>query len=212
VAVVRGRSTASGRSVGLRADMDALPMQEDNTFTHRSRYDGRMHGCGHDGHTTMLLAAARYLAETRAFDGTVTLIFQPGEEGYAGGRAMIEDGLFERFPADQVYALHNWPGLPVGKIAVRPGPMMAAADRVTIDIDGRGGHGAHPHQAIDPVLVAGHIITAAQSIVSRNVSPIDTAVVSLCAMHAGHPGAMSVIRARRSSWAPCERSRRRRRT
>ena len=193
VAVVRGRSTASGRSVGLRADMDALPMQEDNTFAHRSRYDGRMHGCGHDGHTTMLLAAARYLAETRAFDGTVTLIFQPGEEGYAGGRAMIEDGLFERFPADQVYALHNWPGLPVGKIAVRPGPMMAAADRITIDIEGRGGHGAHPHQAVDPVLVAGHIITAAQSIVARSVSPIDTAVVSLCAMHAGHPGAMSVI-------------------
>jgi hippurate hydrolase len=152
-----------------------------------------MHGCGHDGHTTMLLAAARYLAETRAFDGTVTLIFQPGEEGYAGGRAMIEDGLFERFPADQIYALHNWPGLPVGKIAVRAGPMMAAADRVTIDIDGKGGHGAHPHQSIDPVLVAGHIITAAQSIVARNVSPIDTAVVSLCSMHAGHPGAMSVI-------------------
>ena len=193
VAVVRGRSTASGRSVGLRADMDALPMQEDNTFAHRSRYDGRMHGCGHDGHTTMLLAAARYLAETRAFDGTVTLIFQPGEEGYAGGRAMIEDGLFERFPADQIYALHNWPGLPVGQIAVRAGPMMAAADRVTIDIDGKGGHGAHPHQSIDPVLVAGHIITAAQSIVARNISPIDTAVVSLCSMHAGHPGAMSVI-------------------
>jgi hippurate hydrolase len=193
VAVVRGRSTASGRAVGLRADMDALPMQEDNTFAHRSRYDGRMHGCGHDGHTTMLLAAARYLAGTRAFDGTATLIFQPGEEGHAGGRAMIEDGLFERFPADQVYALHNWPGLPVGKIAVRPGPMMAAADRVTIDIEGKGGHGAHPHQAVDPVLVAGHIITAAQSIVARNVSPIDTAVVSLCAMHAGHPGAMSVI-------------------
>ena len=193
VAVVRGRSTASGRAVGLRADMDALPMQEDNTFAHRSRYDGRMHGCGHDGHTTMLLAAARYLAETRAFDGTATLIFQPGEEGHAGGRAMIEDGLFERFPADQVYALHNWPGLPVGKIAVRPGPMMAAADRVTIEIEGTGGHGAHPHQAVDPVLVAGHIITAAQSIVARNVSPIDTAVVSLCAMHAGHPGAMSVI-------------------
>jgi len=152
-----------------------------------------MHGCGHDGHTTMLLAAARYLAETRAFDGTVTLIFQPGEEGYAGGRAMIEDGLFERFPADQVYALHNWPGLPVGKIAVRPGPMMAAADRITIDIEGKGGHGAHPHQAVDPVLVAGHVITAAQSIVARNVSPIDTAVVSLCSLHAGHPGAMSVI-------------------
>ena len=193
VAVVRGRSTASGRSVGLRADMDALPMQEDNAFAHRSRYDGRMHGCGHDGHTTMLLAAARYLAVTRAFDGTATLIFQPGEEGYAGGKAMIEDGLFERFPADQVYALHNWPGLPVGKIAVRPGPMMAAADRITIDIEGKGGHGAHPHQAVDPVLVAGHVITAAQSIVARNVSPIDTAVVSLCAMHAGHPGAMSVI-------------------
>jgi hippurate hydrolase len=193
VAVVRGRTTASGRSVGLRADMDALPMQEDNTFAHRSRYDGRMHGCGHDGHTTMLLAAARYLAETRAFDGTVTLIFQPGEEGYAGGKAMIEDGLFERFAADQVFALHNWPGLPVGKIAVRPGPMMAAADRITIDVEGKGGHGAHPHQAVDPVLVAGHIITAAQSIVARNVSPIDTAVVSLCAMHAGHPGAMSVI-------------------
>ena len=193
VAVVRGQTTASGRSVGLRAYMDALPMQEDNTFAHRSRYDGRMHGCGHDGHTTMLLAAAKYLALTRAFDGTVTLIFQPGEEGYAGGKAMIEDGLFERFPADQVYALHNWPGLPVGKIAVRPGPMMAAADRITIDIEGKGGHGAHPHQAVDPVLVAGHIITAAQSIVARNVSPIDTAVVSLCAMHAGHPGAMSVI-------------------
>lgn len=193
VGVVRGRSTASGRSVGLRADMDALPMQEDNAFAHRSRYDGRMHGCGHDGHTAMLLAAARYLAETRAFDGTVTLIFQPGEEGYAGGREMIEDGLFDRYPADQVYALHNWPGLPVGRIAVRPGPMMAAADRVTIDIEGKGGHGAHPHQAVDPVLVAGHIITAAQSIVARNVSPTDTAVVSLCAMHAGHPGAMSVI-------------------
>ncbi|MBE7521496.1 MAG: amidohydrolase [Burkholderiales bacterium] len=193
VAVVRGRSTASGRSVGLRADMDALPMQEENEFAHRSRYDGRMHGCGHDGHTTMLLAAARYLHETRAFDGTATLIFQPGEEGYAGGRAMIEDGLFERFAADQVYALHNWPGLPAGTIAVRPGPMMAAADRVTIAIAGKGGHGAHPHRTIDPVVVAAHIITAAQSIVSRTVSPIDTAVVSLCSVQAGHPGAMSVV-------------------
>jgi len=193
VAVVRGRSTESGRSVGLRADMDALPMQEENEFAHRSRYDGRMHGCGHDGHTTMLLAAARYLHETRAFDGTATLIFQPGEEGYAGGRAMIEDGLFERFAADQVYALHNWPGLPAGTIAVRPGPMMAAADRVTIAIAGKGGHGAHPHRTIDPVVVAAHIITAAQSIVSRTVSPIDTAVVSLCSVQAGHPGAMSVV-------------------
>ena len=193
VAVIRGARDASGRAVGLRADMDALPMQEENHFAHRSRYDGRMHGCGHDGHTTMLLAAARYLAETRRFDGTAYLIFQPGEEGYAGAKAMIEDGLFERFPAEQVFALHNWPGLPPGQIGITPGPAMAAADRVEITIDGKGGHGAHPHAAIDPVLVAGHIITAAQSVVSRNVSPIDTAVVSLCAMHAGHPGAMSVI-------------------
>src|SRR5512137_2803007 len=182
-----------GRAIGLRADMDALPMVEENEFAHRSRHDGRMHGCGHDGHTTMLLAAARYLAETRNFDGTAFLIFQPGEEGYAGAKAMIEDGLFERFPADEVYALHNWPGLPPGQIGITPGPAMAAADRVEIVIDGKGGHGAHPHAAIDPVLVAGHIITAAQSIVSRNVSPIDTAVVSLCAMQAGNPGAMSVI-------------------
>jgi len=193
VAVVPGRSTGSGRAVGLRADMDALPMQEENGFAHKSRYDGRMHGCGHDGHTTMLLAAARYLHETKNFDGTAYLIFQPGEEGYAGGRAMIEDGLFTRFPADEIYALHNWPGLPAGKIAVRPGPMMAAADRIEIRIAGVGGHGAHPHQTIDPVLIAGHIITAVQSVVARNVSPIDTAVVSICAMQAGHPGAMSVI-------------------
>ena len=188
VAVIPGARAASGRAVGLRADMDALPMQEENEFAHKSRYDGRMHGCGHDGHTTMLLAAAKYLHETRRFDGTAFLIFQPGEEGYAGAKAMIADGLFERFPADEVYALHNWPGLPPGKIGITPGPAMAAADRLEITIDGKGGHGAHPHAAIDPVLVAGHIITAAQSIVSRNVSPIDTAVVSLCAMQAGHPG------------------------
>ena len=193
VAVVRGRGEGSGRAIGLRADMDALPMQEENEFAHRSRHDGRMHGCGHDGHTTMLLAAARYLAETRNFDGTAYLIFQPGEEGYAGAKVMIENGLFERFPADEVYALHNWPGLPPGRIGLTPGPAMAAADRIEIAIDGRGGHGAHPHAAIDPVLVAGHIITAAQSIVSRNVSPIDTAVVSLCSMQAGNPDAMSVI-------------------
>jgi len=193
VAVIRGQRDDSGRAVGLRADMDALPMHEENDFPHVSRFKGRMHGCGHDGHTTMLLGTARYLAATRRFDGTVYLIFQPGEEGFAGGKAMIDDGLFERFPADEIYALHNWPGLPPGTIAVRPGPMMAAADRIEIHIEGRGGHCAHPHIAVDPVLVAGHIITAAQSIVARNVSPIDTAVVSLCAMHAGNLAAMSVI-------------------
>jgi amidohydrolase len=193
VGVIRGETTGSGRAIGLRADMDALPMHEENNFAHVSRFKGRMHGCGHDGHTTMLLGAARYLASTRRFDGTVFLIFQPGEEGFGGGKAMVDDGLFERFPADQIYALHNWPGLPPGQIAVRPGPMMAAADRIEIHIEGRGGHGAHPYLSIDPVLVAGHIITAAQSIVARNVSPIDTAVVSLCAMHAGNLAAMSVI-------------------
>jgi amidohydrolase len=193
VAVIEGRSDRQGRRVGLRADMDALPLQEENDTAWRSRYDGRMHGCGHDGHTTMLLAAARYLRETRNFDGIAFLIFQPGEEGYAGAKAMIEDGLFERFPADRVFALHNWPALPAGRIGITSSPAMAAADRIEIVIDGRGGHGAHPHIAVDPVLVAGHIITAVQSIVSRNVSPLDTAVISLCAMQAGNPGAMSVI-------------------
>jgi hippurate hydrolase len=193
VAVIPGAKSASCRAIGLRADMDALPMHEENEFAHVSRFKGRMHGCGHDGHTTMLLGAAAYLSRVRNFDGTVYLIFQPGEEGFAGGKAMIDDGLFERFPADEIYALHNWPGLPPGQIAVRPGPMMAAADRIEIHIEGRGGHGAHPHLTVDPVLVAGHIITAAQSIVARNVSPIDTAVVSLCAMHAGNLAAMSVV-------------------
>jgi hippurate hydrolase len=173
--------------------MDALPMHEENDFPHVSRFKGRMHGCGHDGHTAMLLGAARYLAGSRRFDGTVYLIFQPGEEGFGGGKAMVDDGLFERFPADEIYALHNWPALPPGTIAVRPGPMMAASDRIEIHIEGRGGHGAHPHLAVDPVLVAGHIITATQSIIARNVSPIDTAVISLCAMHAGNLAAMSVI-------------------
>ena len=193
VGVIRGRQDSSGRSVGLRADMDALPMQEENEFSHRSTRPGLMHGCGHDGHTTMLLGAAQYLASTRSFDGSVFLIFQPGEEGFAGARTMIEDGLFERFPANEVYALHNWPGLPAGHIGLNPGPMMAAADRIEITICGKGGHAAHPQLSIDPVLIAGHIITAAQSIVARNVAPIDTAVVSLCAVQAGHPGAFSVI-------------------
>ena len=193
VGTIVGQKCDSGRAVGLRADMDALPMQEENQFDHKSTSPGRMHGCGHDGHTTMLLGAARYLAKTRKFNGTVYLIFQPGEEGYAGARAMMEDGLFEKFPADEVYALHNWPGIPAGKIGLRPGPTMAAADKVSIHIEGRGGHGAHPHIAIDPVVVAAHIIVAAQSIVSRGINPIDTAVISLCHVNAGDKGAMSVI-------------------
>ncbi len=193
VAVVRGHGDSSGRRIGLRADMDALPMHEENEFEHRSQRPGLMHACGHDGHTTMLLGAARHLAATRAFDGVAHLIFQPGEEGFGGAKAMIDDGLFERFPCDAVFAMHNWPALPPGTIAVRPGPMMAAADRVTITVEGKGGHGAHAYLAIDPVVVAAHIITAAQSIVSRNVSPIDSAVVSLCSIEAGNPAAMSVI-------------------
>jgi hippurate hydrolase len=193
VGVVRGRSTASGRSIGLRADMDALAMTEQNEVPWKSSKSGAMHGCGHDGHTAMLIGAARYLAETRNFDGTAYLIFQPGEEGYAGAKAMIEDGLFDRFPAETVFAMHNWPALKPGWIGINSGAMMAASDRVTIEITGKGGHGAHPHLAVDPVLVAAHIITAAQSIVSRNVRPIDSAVVSLCAINAGDLHAMSVI-------------------
>ncbi len=193
VAVIRGRSTASGRMIGLRADMDALPMKEDNDFGWRSAASGLMHGCGHDGHTAMLVGAARYLAETRDFDGTAVLIFQPGEEGFAGARAMIEDGLFERFPVQSVYAMHNWPAMPAGTVGLNPGPMMAAADRITIDVTGKGGHGAHAYLTVDPVLVSAHLITAIQSIVSRNVRPIDTAVISVCAMQAGDLGAMSVV-------------------
>jgi amidohydrolase len=193
VAVVRGATQASGRLIGLRADMDALPMTEENDFAWRSCTRGLMHGCGHDGHTTMLVGAARYLAETRRFDGTAVLVFQPGEEGFAGAKAMIDDGLFDRFPVEAIYAMHNWPSLPAGHIGVNPGPMMAAADRIEIVVHGKGGHGAHPYLAVDPVLVAAHIITAAQSIVARNVSPVDSAVISLCAMQAGDPGAFSVI-------------------
>lgn len=184
---------ASSRTIGLRADMDALPITEVNTFEHRSSVPQRMHACGHDGHTTMLLGAARYLAGTRDFDGTVHFIFQPGEEGHAGARAMIDDGLFTRFPCDAVYAMHNWPSLPVGTIGLADGAMMAAADRFEITITGRGGHGAHPYLAIDPVVVAGHLITAVQSIVARNVAPVDSAVVTIAAMQAGDLDAFSVI-------------------
>ena len=193
VALVHGAKRSSGRLVGLRADMDALPMHEENDFAWRSATQGLMHGCGHDGHTAMLVGAARYLAETRRVDGDAVLIFQPGEEGFAGAKAMVDDGLFERFPVDAVYAMHNWPALPPGTIGVNPGPMMAAADRIEIVVHGKGGHGAHPYLTIDPVLVAAHIITAAQSIVARNVSPVDSAVVSLCALSAGDVNAFSVI-------------------
>jgi hippurate hydrolase len=195
VALVHGKGRSAqnpGRMIGLRADMDALPMPEHNDSLWKSKKAGLMHACGHDGHTAMLLGAARYLAETRLFDGTAVLIFQPGEEGYAGARAMMEDGLFDRFPCEQVYAQHNSPDFPLGVIGVTPGPMQAAADTIRIHIIGKGGHGARPHQSVDPVLVAAHIITAAQSVVSRNLSAFDQAVVSICSMQAGNPAANSV--------------------
>ena len=193
VGIVKGKKSSSGKMIGLRADMDALTMTENNDFPWRSTKPGMMHGCGHDGHTAMLVGAARYLSETRNFDGTAVLIFQPGEEGFAGAKAMIDDGLFDRFPVQSVYAMHNWPAMKPGTIGINSGPMMAAADRLTIEITGKGGHGAHAYLTVDPVLVAAHIITAVQSIVSRNVKPIDDAVVSLCAMQAGDLGAMSVV-------------------
>ena len=193
VAVVHGRERGSGKMMGLRADMDALPMTEHNDFAWKSSRPGLMHGCGHDGHTAMLVGAARYLAETRNFDGTAVLIFQPGEEGFAGAKAMIEDGLFDRFPVQSVFAMHNWPQMKPGTVGINPGPMMAAADRITIEVTGKGGHGAHPYQTVDPVLVSAHIITAVQSIVSRNVRPLDNAVISICAVQAGDLGAFSVV-------------------
>jgi len=193
VGVVRGRKSASGRAVGVRADMDCLPMHETGEVPYRSRHEGRMHACGHDGHTTMLLGAARYLAETRNFDGTAYLIFQPAEEGGGGGRVMVEQGLFERFPANEVYALHNWPGLPPGKIAVRAGPMMAATDEIEITVRGRGGHAAMPHLAVDPVVATAHIIAALQTVASRNVNPVDSVVVSVCSMQTSQFGAYNII-------------------
>jgi amidohydrolase len=193
VGVIRGRSNSANRMIGLRADMDALTMTEANEVPWKSTRNGMMHGCGHDGHTAMLVGAARYLAETRNFDGTAVLVFQPGEEGFAGAKAMIEDGLFQRWPVESIYAMHNWPGLKPGCFGIRHQAMMASADKITIEITGKGGHGAHPYLAVDPVLVAAHIITATQSIVSRNVKAVDGAVISLCALQAGDLHAMSVI-------------------
>ena len=174
------------KSIGLRADIDALDLYELNEFAHKSVHEGKMHGCGHDGHTTMLLGAARYLAETKHFDGTVHFIFQPAEENVAGGRVMLADGLFDKFPCEAVYGMHNAPGLPVGKFAVKPGPVMASADFFEVKITGVGAHGAFPHHGNDPVVAAGAMINAFQTVAARRTNPLDSTVVSITQVHAGH--------------------------
>jgi amidohydrolase len=185
VGVINGKSDTAGRVIGLRADMDALPITERSSKPYASQNAGLMHACGHDGHTAMLLGAARYLAETRNFDGKVVVIFQPAEEGGAGGKAMVDDGLMDRFGISEVYGMHNMPGIPVGEFAVREGGIMAGTDEFLIDIEGQGGHAAMPHMAIDPIVVAAHIITGLQTLVSRNVDPLRSAVLSVTTINAG---------------------------
>lgn len=184
--VVGTLKNGEGRSLGLRADMDALPIQEATGLPYASRIDGVMHACGHDGHTATLLAAAKYLAQTRDFNGTLNLVFQPAEEGLGGAKKMLEDGLFERFPCDAIFAMHNIPGYPAGQLGFYSGPFMASADTVTIKIIGTGGHGAVPHKAVDPVVVCASIVIALQSIVSRNVNPQETAIITVGSIHAGN--------------------------
>ena len=185
VAWVKGNKGNSNKSIGLRADFDALPMPEKNNFDHKSTKDGMMHACGHDGHTSMLLGAAKYISGNNDFDGTVYFIFQPGEEGFAGGKKMIEDGLFDDFSIDEVYALHNWPDLPLGSFGVNSGPMMAAVDEFDIIVKGKGGHAAFPHLVIDPIIVASQIVNAIQTIISRSTDPVDKALISITKIHGG---------------------------
>ena len=186
VGIVHGRDGgASGRALGLRADMDALPMTETNTFAHASRHPGKMHACGHDGHTAMLLAAAQHLAQQRDFDGTVYLIFQPAEEGGGGAREMIQDGLFEQFPMQAVFGMHNWPGMQPGQFAVSPGPVMASSNEFKITLHGKGGHAAMPHTGVDPVPIACQMVLAFQTIITRNKKPVDAGVISVTMVHAG---------------------------